>query len=282
MGAPKWTYGLGKPDCYVESWTESIHDESNPLADGVQIPEDEGMFRIAQGYLNGCVTVHLHLRVRPIGLKADTHEFCAVFASDRGDIVHVNDLAYVFDGDRVPREEARILAFGTVGDADGRRDRHGAADVDESVLVHVVQPSQQGGVRLRRAFSVLKGLDRLDRCPIIRAHAAKRAPLQPFSIPLPAFLDGELRLASGAAPSEQHELPRDIIQRGPQVVRELPDDDPDTGMGQLSFEAKDVLAGIALEVTDDEAIFLVNDGVSFTVERGQVLVRAFESPIDGF
>jgi hypothetical protein len=153
--------------------------------------------------------------------------------------------------------------------------------VEEAVLVHVVEPRQEGKKRLRRAFSVLKGLDRLDSCPIIRAYSAKGA-LSASPIPLPAFIDGELRRTSGAAAAKSNELPDEIVKRGPQVVGELSDDEPDTGIGKLAAEVKDILAGIALEVTDDEAVFLVAEGVPFSVERGQVLVRSFDSPIDGF
>ena len=153
--------------------------------------------------------------------------------------------------------------------------------MQKSVLVHVVEPRKEGQVRLRRAFSVLKGLDRLDCCPIIRAYAADRSP-PPALIPLPAYVDGELGATGGTAASELNELPDEIVKRGPQVVAALADDDPETGIGQLPFEAKDVLAGIALEVSNDSAVFLAKEGVPFTIERGQVLVRAFDSPINGF
>jgi hypothetical protein len=75
------------------------------------------------------------------------------------------------------------------------------------------------------------------------------------------------------------------LSSGPQVVSELSNDQADTGIGEIASKAKDVLAGIALEVADDGAIFLVKpfeERAPFTVERGQVLIRAFESPIDGF
>jgi hypothetical protein len=64
-------------------------------------------------------------------------------------------------------------------------------------------------------------------------------------------------------------------------VAELADDEPETGIGRIAIDAKDILAGIALEVTDDSAIFLFKKGLPFSVEAGQVLVRAFESPIYG-
>jgi hypothetical protein len=159
--------------------------------------------------------------------------------------------------------------------------------VDKAVLVYVVEPRELGKVRLRRAFSFVKGLDRLDQCPIIRAYAAKSFPsFASFAssyplIPLPAYLDGELVRPDGTPPTGEYELPNEIVQRGPQVVSELPDDQPDTGIGELPSEAKDVLAGIALELTDEEAVFLVKEDVPFTVERGQVLIRTFETPIDG-
>jgi hypothetical protein len=56
-------------------------------------------------------------------------------------------------------------------------------------------------------------------------------------------------------------------------VPKLGHDEPDTGIGWWSAEAEDILAGIALEVTDDAAIRLVKKGAPFAVEAGQVLVR---------
>jgi hypothetical protein len=151
------------------------------------------------------------------------------------------------------------------------------------MLVHIVEPREQGQLRLRRAFSVLKGLDRLDCCPIISAYTADHPKVG--LIPLPAFVDGELRSSGGAPSSQKHELPKEIVQRGPQLVTELPDDEPETGFGKLAANPKDVLAGIALEVTHDGATFVVKpfeEPLPFLVERGQVLLRAFDSPIDGF
>jgi len=80
-------------------------------------------------------------------------------------------------------------------------------------------------------------------------------------------------------------LPKEIVKRGPQVVSELPDDEPETGIGRLAVEAEDVLACIVVELTDEAGIFLVKpseEPLPFSVERGQVLVRSFESPIYGF
>jgi hypothetical protein len=183
----------------------------------------------------------------------------------------------------MPRESTRIFAFGAVGDADRNGLSEGTADMKEAVLVHVVEPRKKGEVRLRRAFSVLKGLDALDKCPIIRAYTAKHPEAR--LMPLPAFVDGELRTPSGTPSPEEHELPKEIVKRGPQVVSELPDDEPETGIGRLAVEAEDVLACIAVELTDEAGIFLVKpseEPLPFSVECGQVFVRLFESPINGF
>jgi hypothetical protein len=66
------------------------------------------------------------------------------------------------------------------------------------------------------------------------------------------------------------------------VVCELADDEAETGIGGIAGMAKDVLASVAIEVTSDAAIFVVAEGAPFAVERGQVLVRAFKAPVDGF
>jgi len=79
---------------------------------------------------------------------------------------------------------------------------------------------------------------------------------------------------------KEHELPKEIVERGPQVVAELPDDQPETGIGRIAIDPKDIFAGIAIEVTNDSAIFLSKEGLPFTIERGQMLVRACESPVN--
>ena len=271
---------LREPSSDVESWSETFDDPDDLGTHAVEILDDEPLFRIAQGYLDGRVTLHLHLRIRAAGDDPDPCEFCAVVASDRGDVLHVKDLRYVFDADDVPRERAKEVAFSIEGIDRGAL-RHDASDMDVPMLVYVVEPREEGEIVVRRAFSSVVGLDRLDRCPIIRAYSAERHPPL-LAIPLPAYVDGELRLSRGTAAAELHELPDEIVKRGPQVVAELPDDEPDTGFGELAAEAYDVLAGLALEVSNDAAIFLAKKDLPFAVERGQVLIRAFEAPVDGF
>jgi hypothetical protein len=277
---------LKEPNLDVELWSETLDESGNVAAHLPQVSDSkgrEGLLRIAQKYLDGLVTIHLHLRIRAGGLDQNAHEFCAVIASHRGDVGDAEDFSYALDGSGIPGELSRVFAFAPVGDADGTRVGESPGDVDEAVLVHIVQPRKKGKVRLRRAVSVLKGLDVLDKCPIIHAYTAKHPKAR--LIPLPAFVDGELRLAGGAASPEEYELPDEIVKRGPQVVSELPDDEPETGIGRLAVEAKDVLACVAVELTQEAGIFLVKpglEGVPFSVERGQVLIRAFQSPIDGF
>jgi hypothetical protein len=269
-----------EPSLDVESWSETLDNASDDLAHMGQITEDEAALRIAQSYIEAEITLHLHLRVRPRRGEDDAYEFCAVVATDKGAIEHIADLRNMLDEAGIPRELARAEAFrASMKHLDWEEFRQGAADVNEAMLVYVVKPRKQGQIRLSRLVSTLKGLDVLDSCPIIRAYATKHPDAR--LIPLPAFVDGELGLARGASSPQEHELPKEVVQRGPQVVSELPDDEPDTGIGEIAAEAKHVLAGIAVELTDDAAVFLVKEGISFAVERGQVLIRSFESPVDG-
>jgi hypothetical protein len=153
--------------------------------------------------------------------------------------------------------------------------------VEYPVLVYVVEPGKEGQVRLVRIASQVVGLDIIDNCPIVRAYAAKRK-TRIRAIPLPAWIDGELRTTRWRPTSEQHELPNEVVKRGPQVVAELPDEDSETGIGEIPLQAKDILASVAIELSDDAAVFVVKEDAPFMIERGQVLVRAFKSPIDRF
>jgi hypothetical protein len=76
--------------------------------------------------------------------------------------------------------------------------------------------------------------------------------------------------------TKEHELPKEIVERGPQVVSELGKDEPDTGFGSVAADTKDILACLAVEIADDAALFLVREGAPFSVECGQVLVRALQ------
>src|SRR5215213_8183861 len=107
---------LREPSLDVESWSERIDQPLDQDRHSRQVGEDEPMLRIAQGYIDGRVTLHLHLRIRTSGLDQDPDEFCGVVASDHGAVSHVQDLAYVADGERIPGEIARELAFSSVGD----------------------------------------------------------------------------------------------------------------------------------------------------------------------
>lgn len=59
---------LKEPTLDVESWSENLDDVGDVPAHLNQVGEDEAVFRIAQRYLDGLVTIHLHLRVRARGL----------------------------------------------------------------------------------------------------------------------------------------------------------------------------------------------------------------------
>jgi hypothetical protein len=273
----------------VESWSETIDELTDGPPESRKIVEHEGMFPIAQRYIDGLATLHLHLRIRSSGPDEHTHELCAVVKGGAGAVSDPQNLTYVAGGDGPPGEVIRRAIFGdhhppTVH-FDPRRqlrgigDRQGAADMENAMLVHVVEPRDGGErVRIRRLGSKVIGLGCLDQCPIIRAYSAKHPTAA--QIPLPAFVDGKLRAPTGAAAPKEHELPKEIVERGPQVVAELPDDQPEPGVGRVAINPEDIFAGIALEVTDDSAIFLRKEGLPFSVERGQVLVRAFESPVD--
>jgi len=236
--------------------------------------------RIAENYVESKLTLHLHLRVRPVGEEADTCEFCAVIASNKGAVFHIGDLSYVPNDSGEPRELARSRASCVaIEDLNSQGGGDGAADVEKSMLVYVVKPGKEGQVRLSGLVSKVIGLDFLNKCPIISAYSAKHPDTR--LIPLPAFVDGELRLRSGTSSPQEHELPKEIVKRGPQVVAELPDDEPETRIGQVPGQAEDILTRIAIEISNDAVVFLVKEGAPFLIERGQVLIRSFEAPIDG-
>jgi hypothetical protein len=273
---------LKEPALDVESWSESIHDGTDDFTDIREIIKKEGALRIAENYIESKLTLHLHFRVRPIRDDADTRELCAVVASDKGSVFHIADLSYVPDNSGEPRELARGRTSAiSIEDLYMESGGIDAPNMKKPMLVYVVKPGKERQVRLSGLVSKLIGLDTLDKCPIIRAYTASRTQ-KPLLIPLPAYVDGELRRTGRATPAEQNKLPDEIVKRGPQVVAELPDDEPETGIGEIASEAEDVLTGIAVELADDAAIFLVKEGATFAVERGQVLVRSFKAPIDRF
>jgi len=258
------------PSLDSEAGSEEIDHLTDFGADAGQIFDSEGIFRIAQRYIDGLATIHLHLRVRPRRDDPGTEEFCAVIGGvgARDDVL---DLSYITDDPGPPR---KFLPLEIV-----RREvfklnhRQGASDVEHTMLVRVVQPVQEGErVTIRYLDSKLVGLHTLNECPIVRAYAAKHA-ARVGTIPIPAFADGELCLPGRLTAAKEHQLPEEILQRGPQVVAELGNDESDVGIGWWSTQTEDILAHLAIEVTDDAAIFIVEKGAAFAVEAGQVLVR---------
>jgi hypothetical protein len=240
------------------------------LPDADQVIDHDGIFRIAHRYIDGLVTLHLHLRVRPARNDASTEEFCAVVAGGLGYREDGLDLSYVSNDARPPR---RFLPLEIVRREVFRLHRNRASDVEHSMLVRVVQPSETcESVQVSYLGSKLVGLHALNECPIVSAYAANH-PAGFQAIPLPAFVDGELCIPGGLSAAKEHELPKEIVQRGPQVVAELGHDQSDTGIGWWSAETENILAHIAIEVTDDAAVFIVQEDAPFAVECGQVLVR---------
>ncbi len=236
----------------------------------LQVGDGQHVFSIAQRYIDGCATIHLHLRVRPRRDDPCAEELCAVLRGGLGARDDVLDLRYITDGSWPPLKGLERAIFGL-------DHWHGAPDVEHLMLVRVVQPTElPERVTFRQIGSQLVGLKALHECPIFRAYSAQH-PARPLRfVRLPAYADGELRFSGGVGIVDEDELPEEIVERGPQVVTKLGHDQSDTGIGWWSTETEDVLAGIVVEVTDDAAILLREKGATFEIECGQVLVRTSE------
>jgi hypothetical protein len=266
------------PGLDSEAGSEEVDDLADFCADTAQIFDSERIFRIAQRYIDGLATIHLHLRIRPCRNDPGTEELCAVVGGvgARDDVI---DLSYVTD---YPGPPSRFPPLEIVRQEVFKLNhRQDASDVEHAMLVRVVQPVQESeGVTIRYLDSKLVGLHALNECPIIRAYAAKHAG-RVGAIPIPAFADGELCLPGRLTAAKEHQLPEEILQRGPQVVAKLGNDESDMGIGWWSAQTEDILARIAIEVTDDAAIFIVEKGAPFAVEAGQVLVRPCQPQVAG-
>ena len=83
----------------------------------------------------------------------------------------------------------------------------------------------------------------------------------------------------GFPPRRSTSCQRKVVERGPQVVAEFGNDQPDTGIRRVPAHVEDVLAGLAVEVTKDAAILIYEEGAPFSVEGCQVLVRAMQASV---
>jgi len=90
---------------------------------------------------------------------------------------------------------------------------------------------------------------------------------------------GALCLPGGVSAAQEHKLPKEVVERGPQVVAEFGNDQPDTGIRRVPAHVEDVLAGPAVGVTKDAAILIYEEGAPLGVEGCQVLVRAMQASV---
>ena len=84
-------------------------------------------------------------------------------------------------------------------------------------------------------------------------------------------MDGELRSPFRLVPPCEDELPEQVVQRAPEEVRKLAKDDTPPQGWWPAAHAKDILARVRLEVSDEAAVFTTKKPRDF-VEGVQVLV----------
>jgi len=227
---------------------------------------------IPERYVSGEVALHLHIGVRPSDSVSQVKYGCAVF--ERASSVEAKDRLMR------PRDIA-----GSDIEPNGALLKRGERRMDKAVLVGVREQGEdpeRPELRLVPSVVRLVLLDDLP-CMAIQRDSAQGA----LSLPsrhldstkelVPVREDGVEVVPSRSLPGSKHELPNEVIERGAEVVGDVPDDYPPAwsrvfGNGHLDPEP----AGLRIELTDSATRLRVPEGIDLLIE----FVRVLDRPLD--
>ena len=218
---------------------------------------------IAEGYLEGRLCLHVHLRVR-LG-DGDLHQLCAVMEATAG----------CGDPNGVARQGDWLPGVVKHKDCAGKEvSAHVAVHwVDDAVLIGVGQPRKQGEDVVPAPVRSVVGLRALDECPVGVRQLAK--PL--LNLAWGSFggctPDWERDFAIGPFAVEQGELPDEMVQGVPSVLGEVSEDRAEPERGWLSdANTQDVRTYVRVELGHDFIRLGRKEGARLDIEREQVLV----------
>jgi hypothetical protein len=247
-----------------------------------RVPDVERI-SVLERYRQGDLAIHLHMRVRTRASQANAENLCALVVRSSPNVMDVSgiDMSDILD---VAEPKQRPVWADRL-----HRLSHEKGWLQEVMLVRTVEaielpqgmtPDHVDRLTQRILESTVVWLDALNNCPVFRARSLQGV-FGSLRVPF-AFLveDWECRAtlpSSRCASTQDDELPDQFVQQRPQVMGELANEDSPFPARRISRYAKDVLARLTIELTDETAIYLLEKGGDFLIEEGQVLISAFET-----
>lgn len=194
---------------------------------------------LADRYASGNIAIHVHLGVWREGLDLEAQKFCTVLESAEG-----HELLY----GNPPRSSNYPGGDSLTGiEEDGER------CMDDLVLVDVGEMPQESQVgRFRPIRSVVR-LHALNDCPMAGRHALEG------DGSLSGEVVGVVDDREGISPPRrlsvgEHELPDQVIERGPDVVNHVSEDHPQPeGRIALDYRVDDVVTAFRVEIGVERA-----------------------------
>jgi hypothetical protein len=303
--------GLPRPWKTEDIWAEPIDDLLNGGPDFLEVEEAEWPLPLAERYIQQQAWLHLHFRIAMRGSDIRHSAYlCGIIAAierplegegriTRGGLEgdeavdhgvehsnHVNHLATRVQsliGIPTSVEEGAAVIRSASGDHGGVGERA----MDIPVLVYVIQISKHGKrMPPREVRSRLVRLQTLNECEIWTRYAGGQSLDLRYAKPrLPErlgfiFIDRKLCLPGRIAMASENELPQEVVQGRTQVVGELPHRKPKDQRRRLTWDPKDIGAGLRVEVTDYAVTFTFENDGPLAVKEGQALICTVEPEVD--
>jgi hypothetical protein len=238
-----------------------VNQVSDLLDEDVQSQEYRAAIHVpvlgaGEAYVHGEVQLHIHIGVRAGGINEDPYEFCALLQR-LPDELGVTDSA-------VLRDELNV-------DVERQKD----AGVEYAVLVDSGEESEhREGVSLgAHAVRSRVWLFAVDECPVGSTDVLKHR-FGSLALPVagadtngPSGRAGRLRLRL------QGELPGNVIQRGTDLMENVPDENAPTEDSRLFIlrEAERHMASLRVVLAGESVRVTAHEGSRLSIERFQVL-----------
>lgn len=247
-----------------EVGSEVFHYLGDPPSEFTQ--NMDGDTWLTKGYVQRRFALHIHLRIGALGVP-ESHEFCALVqrAMSRNDLNRTNTR-------NVRKNGSYLSTF--LPDAE--------RGVQETMLVSVRQPSDPVKRDAHPLVCVrsLVWLDFLNECPVFRANTAEHF-TQPFAAWDFFGIDRELVSLSRSFSVQDHELAKQIVEGGSQVVDYFAGNDSPTGIRPFDdlLNPDDPPLALSVELLGDAERITCDVCPPLRLEAIQMCLGAFEAEL---
>jgi hypothetical protein len=241
-----------------EARAKEVDDAHDAVSKILQLPAWD--VKIAEGYIQGNIYLHIHLGVGPVEPRPVTQHFCTVFYNTDWLVDLADDPAFATDLRRLFRNP-------------------NVRTVHETVFVCVRQ-----GVKDTKAVPAgvrsVVWLQDLDSGECLVADTAQRRAFPgqegSFNLPFklrPAVVEGELIPLAGDISTSPDDLPDEVVKGRPEVVHDIPDDgSPQQRHRPVYMDSDRVPAGLLVNLDSEAVKLAVSESADFFLKGLEVEV----------